>query len=226
VGQIICAGHSGRDRESVRKHIKELLALGVAAPASTPMFFKVSTYLATIGDRVTVQDGRTSGEVEFVFLLHAGETYLTCGSDHTDRWIERYSVAASKQMYPKVLAPYAWHLDDVHDHWDQLMMRSWATVDGTRTLYQEAPLANILHPGELLDAAGAAFRGTRTDGTVFMSGTLPTLRGGFVYADRFSFELSDPVRNRTIAHAYDVSRLTGGSTPPLAATVGAATQVG
>jgi hypothetical protein len=46
----------------------------------------------------------------------------------------------------------------------------------------------------------------RQDGTVFMSGTLSTI-GGLVYADNLAFELHDPVRNRTIKHAYDVTVL-------------------
>lgn len=224
VRQIICAGHSGRDRESVRRHIEELLVLGIAAPPCTPMFFKVSNYLATTADHVTVQDGRTSGEVEFVLLLDDDDVYLTCGSDHTDRWIESYSIEASKQMYPKVLAPDAWRLADVQDHWDELIMRSSATVNGSETLYQEAPLAKLLHLPDLLDAAESRFAGARTNGTVFMSGTVPILGGGFVYADRFSFELCDPVRQRTIAHAYDVSLLTGRAAA--AAEFSAPTQVG
>jgi hypothetical protein len=39
-----------------------------------------------------------------------------------------------------------------------------------------------------------------------MSGTLATI-GGLSYADHLAFELHDPVRNRTIRHAYDVSVL-------------------
>ncbi len=226
IGQIICAGHSGRDVRSVRHHIDELLALGVAAPDRTPIFFKVSTYLATTDDDVTVQDRQTSGEVEFVLLFHNDATYLTCGSDHTHRWIERYSLEASKQMFPKVLAPDAWRLEDVENHWDQLEMRSWATIDGKRMLYQEGALGRILPPANLLDAAEDAFGGSRTNGTVFMSGTLPTLGGGFVYADHFSFELRDPVLNRTIAHAYDVSQLTERVAPSLAEHAGAAARVG
>jgi len=89
VHRIICAGYSGRSRETVQEHVKELVALGMPAPETTPIFFQVSTYLATTGTGITVQDRLTSGEVEFVLLFGGGETYVTCGSDHTHRALER-----------------------------------------------------------------------------------------------------------------------------------------
>jgi hypothetical protein len=63
--RVICAGYSGRRQESVQEHIRELAALGMPAPESTPIFFQVSNYLATTATDVTVQDRLTSGEVEF-----------------------------------------------------------------------------------------------------------------------------------------------------------------
>src|SRR5215471_18571498 len=88
VRRIICAGYSGRSQDAVMEHVRELAALGMPVPESTPIFFPVSEYLATTGTHVTVQDRFTSGEAEFVLLFCNGETYVTCGSDHTHRGLE------------------------------------------------------------------------------------------------------------------------------------------
>jgi uncharacterized protein DUF2848 len=205
VRHIICAGYSGRSQDAVQAHVQELIALGMPAPTATPIFFKVSNYLATTGTNVTVQDKFTSGEVEFVLVFHKGETFVTCGSDHTHRGLEKYSIPGAKQMHPKILAPELWRLVDVAENWDRMVLRSWATVDGVRNLYQEATLAHILAPGPLLEECEKQFK-VRQEGSIFMSGTIPTTHG-LVYADHFAFELHDPSRNRTIHHSYDVSLL-------------------
>ena len=206
VQRIICAGYSGRSQDAVQDHVRELVALGMPAPESTPIFFQVSNYLATTTTGITVQDRLTSGEAEFVLLFHQGQTYVTCGSDHTHRELERYSIPGAKQMHPKILAPELWRFSDIETHWDQLMLRSWSTVDGRRELYQEAALSHILAPEPLLRAAERRFK-VREHGTIFMSGTIPTVGGHLVYADHFAFELHDPLRNRTLRHSYDVSLL-------------------
>jgi hypothetical protein len=200
--RVICAGYSGRRQESVQEHIRELAALGMPAPPSTPMFFQVSNYLATTTACITVQDRLTSGEVEFALLFDRGRTYVTCGSDHTHRELERHSIPGAKQMHPKILARVAWPLAEVTPQWDQLTLRSWATLDGTRRLYQEGPLAEIMDRDALLNAVESRLD-VRRDGTVFMSGTIPTI-GGLVYAEHFEFELRDSVRDRAIRHAYDI----------------------
>jgi hypothetical protein len=205
VRHIICAGYSGRSQAAVQEHVQELIALGMPAPSSTPIFFKVSNYLATSATDVTVQDRFTSGEAEFVLVFHNGETFVTCGSDHTHRGLEKYSIPGAKQMHPKILAPELWKFDDVAENWDRMILRSWATVDGVRSLYQEATLAHIMAPGPLLQECEKQFK-TREEGSVFMSGTIPTIHG-LVYADHFAFELHDPSRNRSIRHSYDVSLL-------------------
>src|SRR5262245_42663685 len=196
VTQIVCAGYSGRSQDAVMQHVHELVELGMTAPESVPIFFRVSNYLALQTEVVTVQDRFTSGEVEFVFLFDRGETYVTCGSDHTGRSMERYSIPGSKQMYPKILPREVWRLKDVEDHWDELILRSWAVVMGTRALYQESAVSSVLQPSVLLRMAEARFP-VRSEGSVFMSGTVPTTSGGMVYADRFEFEVADPVKRRS-----------------------------
>ena len=206
VRRLLCAGFSGRSQDAVQAHVRELAELGMPAPDTTPIFFNLSHYLVTVATGISVLDRATSGEVEFVLLFLNGGVYVTCGSDHTHREFERHSIAASKQMHSKVLAPMLWNVSEVEAHWDRMVLRSWATIDGVRRLYQEGTLGDIMEPGALVAEAERRFGTLREDGTVFMSGTLPTM-GGLVYADNLAFELHDPVANRTIGHAYDVSIL-------------------
>ena len=206
VRELVLAGYSGRNQEDVREHFKELEELGLTPPEETPILFRVSPYLATTGDRVAVQNSETSGEVEFVLLLDGNKTYVTCGSDHTSRSFERYSIPASKQMYPKFLASRVWPYEDVRDHWDRLILRSWAHSNGERVAYQDSPLSAILEPEALIEAASRRM-GMGRNGTVLMSGTIPTLTGGMVYANRFEIEFEDPVLQRRIRHAYDIGIL-------------------
>ncbi len=206
VQDLVLAGYSGRNQEDVHEHFKELEELGLTPPEETPILFRVSPYLATTVDRVAVQNSETSGEVEFVLLLDGNKTYVTCGSDHTSRSFEQYSIPASKQMYPKFLAKHVWSYEDVRNHWDRLILRSWASTDGERVAYQDSPLSAILEPEALIEAASGRI-GMGRDGTILMSGTIPTLTGGMVYAGRMEFELEDPVLDRKIAHAYDIEIL-------------------
>ena len=74
-----------------------------------------------------------------------------------------------------------------------------------RRLYQEGCVSQIMEPEPLLHEADRHST-MRRDGTVFFSGTIPTI-GGLEYADHFAFELHDPVRDRTIRHEYEVVQL-------------------
>ena len=85
-----------------------------------------------------------SGEVEFVLIGWQGRIFVGCGSDHTDRKVEAYSVTVSKQMCDKPVASVLWELEDVIAHWDKMILRSWAMIDGARVLYQEGTLDAML----------------------------------------------------------------------------------
>ena len=72
VVETVIAGWTGRDAAAVEKHIKELEALGVKRPATTPIFYRVSSARLTIDRRIEVLGESSSGEVEFVLLQSAG----------------------------------------------------------------------------------------------------------------------------------------------------------
>jgi len=203
VEHAVIAGWTGRDRAAVEKHIKELEVLGVKRPATTPIFYRVAASRLTTDDSIEVMGSASSGEVEFVLLQWQGRLWIGTGSDHTDREVEAYGVTVSKQMCEKPLAPQFWAFDDVAAHWDTLVLRSFATIAGKRTLYQEGSVAAMRHPEDLI--ARYAKSGL-AEGTLMFCGTL-AVHGGLRPAERFEFELEDPVRGRKIHHGYSVVSL-------------------
>ena len=90
IEQAVVAGWTGRDPAAVEKHIKELEALGVKRPATTPIFYRVSAARVTTDDLIEATGEGSGGEVEFVLLQHAGKLWVGTGSDHTDREVEKY----------------------------------------------------------------------------------------------------------------------------------------
>ena len=204
VERFVIAGWTGRDRAAVEKHIAELEVLGVKRPASVPIFYRVAAARLTTDGAIEASGDRSSGEVEFVLLQANGRLWVGVGSDHTDREVESYGVTVSKQMCDKPLASRFWAYDEVAPHWDQLTLRSFIREGGARVLYQEGSVAEMLPPGDLL----ARYRVDNefADGTLMFCGTL-AVKGGIRPSDRFEFELEDPVRGRTLTHAYDIKSL-------------------
>jgi Protein of unknown function (DUF2848) len=201
IDQAVIAGWTGRDPVARDKHITELEAIGIARPASTPIFYRVSARRITTEDSIEVSGGDSSGEVEFVLIGWQGRIFVGLGSDHTDRKVETYSVTVSKQMCDKVMAPVLWELEDVAGHWDRMILRAHAWIDGARVLYQEGTLDSMLPVADLI---GLGFGGKGfPDGCAMFGGTFAA-KGGIRPASRFEFELEDPVLKRSIRHAYDV----------------------
>jgi hypothetical protein len=204
VDHLVVAGWTGRDRAAVEHHIKELAAIGVKPPATTPIFYRASAARLTIADSIEVLGGASSGEGEFVLLQHDGRLWVGAGSDHTDREVEKYGVSVSKQMCDKPIAPEFWPMVEVAPHWDRLMLRAYITENGKRTLYQEGAVTAMLDPLELIGKFSG--KGGLADGTLMFCGTL-SARGGVRPSGDFEVELSDPVLGRKIAHRYSIHTL-------------------
>jgi len=194
--QLIIAGWTGRDEAALRKHIRELEELGVKPPKTTPIFYRVSADLLTQASAIQVSGPDTSGEVEFVLLAKPDGLWVTVGSDHTDRKAETIGVSLSKQLCAKPSAKDAWRYDEVKDHWERLILRSWA--DGE--LYQEGPVTAMRAPEDLLS------RYPLRPGWVMFCGTLAA-KGGIRPSNVFRMELEDPVRKRKLAHEYRITVL-------------------
>jgi hypothetical protein len=204
IAQAVVAGWTGRDPAAVEKHIRELEALGVTRPATTPIFYRVAAARLTTADTIEAVGESSGGEVEFVLLQHAGKLWVGTGSDHTDREVEKYGVTVSKQMCEKPVAPAFWAYDDVASHWDRLMLRAHVVEDGKRALYQEGSVAAMMDPRALI--ARHAGDGGLPEDTLMFCGTLAA-HGGVRPTREFAFEIADPVLGRKIAHAYRVRTL-------------------
>jgi hypothetical protein len=201
IDQAVVAGWTGRDPVARDKHIAELEAIGIARPATTPIYYRVSARRLTTEDIIEVSGDDSSGEVEFVLIGWQGRIFVGLGSDHTDRKVETYSVTVSKQMCDKPIAPVLWELEEVIDHWDRMILRAHAWIKGKRELYQEGTLDAMLPVSELI--ARGFDGGKFPDGCAMFGGTFAA-KGGIRPADRFEYELEDPVLKRTIRHGYDV----------------------
>jgi Protein of unknown function (DUF2848) len=200
---LIVAGWTGRDTAALKHHIEELAKIGVPRPSSVPVFYRTSVNGLTQTERLEVLGPDTSGEVEPVLFGLEDGMCLGLGSDHTDRKAETMGIALSKQLCGKPVGAHLWRYVDVADHWDKLIIRSWATIGGKRVLYQEGELAGMRTPEDLLQRYGVK---TLARGAAMFCGTVGAI-GGIRPATRFEMELEDPVRKRKLSQAYDVVAL-------------------
>jgi len=200
VDRLVIAGWTGRDAHAIEHHIGELEAIGVPRPSAVPLFYRVAANQLSQADTVEVVGGESSGEVEPLLFLHAGEFFVSIASDHTDRALETHSVALSKQICVKPVARSAWRLADVRDRWDALVLRSWVDEDGEWRLYQEGTLAALRTPADLLERYAAA-DAPPAEGFAMTCGTVGAI-GGIRPSARFRMELKDERLDRRIAHEY------------------------
>lgn len=200
--QVILGGYSARSAATRERHIDELREIGIEPPERVPAFWHVSPFLVTTGALIEVQGDHTSGEIEYALVASGGRVYVALASDQTDRAFERYSIPRSKQLCPKVLSAEVVPLDEVRGRWDEIVISSEVSSDGARWLpYQEAPLADLIDPDELLRASGI---GTLPEGGVLLSGTVPLVDGVTRYAAHFRGVMRFPDRSAELALAYRV----------------------
>lgn len=200
VKDCVVAGWTGRDKAAIDHHIEELAEIGVPGPSTVPLYYRCAVEQLTQSDHVQVLGGDSSGEVEPVLVATESGLYLTVGSDHTDRKVETYSIAVSKQMCPKVLGTTAWPVS-LGDDLDALVLEAKATIKGAEEHYQTGTLALIRPLKDLVDGYGGL-----KPGTVMLCGTVP-VTGGIRPADRLSISITDPGSGRSLAHAYDIETL-------------------
>ena len=198
IDTVVIAGWTGRDRAAVEHHMAELEELGVPRPSSAPVFYRVSASRLTTAEEIE-STAASSGEVEAVLLRHAGGLWVGVGSDHTDREVETYGVAVSKQLCDKPIAAQLWPYDEVAPHWDRLELRAWI---GDGELYQEGALEGLMAPDALLALAQPPL----VDGVAMFCGTFAAI-GGVRPGSPFRYELRDPVLGRAIEGRYAMREL-------------------
>lgn len=207
VKRMVNGGYVGRDQEGVKRHIEELSKKGIPGPASTPALYPLPIRTLTQSPFIETFGEETSGEAEFVLLVESEERiYVGVGSDHTDRKLEAVNIAQSKTIVPNVISKEVWFFDDVLPHWDEIILRSWVTLDGKRSLYQEAPLRSILPPRDLLSFVRSNIQGDLSHIVIF-SGTIGLLNGEFIFGEKFEVELENPVSRDRLSVSYDVAPL-------------------
>jgi hypothetical protein len=204
IGDLVIAGWTGRDVAALNHHIEELKALGVMPPSKVPIYYRVGAHLLTQAPIVQVLGEDSSGEVEPVLIAAAGRLWVTIGADHTDRKVESYSIAVSKQMCAKPVGTVAWRFEEVEPHWDRLVLRSYIEEGGKRVMYQEGPLARIREPRGLI--GGWQGNPRLPEGVAMFLGTMPAI-GAIRPSQRFEMELEDPVLGRKLSHGYRVQSL-------------------
>ena len=102
------------------------------------------------------------------------------------------------------LGAYQLRFAEVAPHWDRLILRAWAVTDGKRELYQESAVSSMLPPAILIQQYTGS--DALPEGFAMFSGTLPAI-GGLRPAQRFEFELEDPVLGRSLRHGYSIRTL-------------------
>jgi hypothetical protein len=202
VRELVIAGWTGRDVAALEKHIRELEAIGVKRPKTTPIFYRVAASLLTTDDAIEVLGNHSSGEIECVAYSFDDGVWIGLGSDHTDRKTEAVGVSLSKQMCAKPVSRDIWRFEDVAPHWDALMLRSYVGLNGERRrLYQEGPVSAMRPLPELFRLYGQEEQ--LPAGTAMFCGTL-AVHGEIASSEKFEMELDDPVLRRKITHSYRV----------------------
>lgn len=204
--RVIIAGYTGRNQDEVRAHIDELAKQGIAAPAEIPTIFRTTLDRLTIDTEVEVLGEHTSGEAEVVLLVKGEEIWVSLGSDHTDRELEKLNIVASKQACPKPVSSEVWRYADVRDRWDRLALRSWVGDGGREQLYQEGRMADLLLPKDLLAMLRRRL-GKLVDGAAIYTGTIPLIGGVFATKPYFEAELLDESTGRCLRCRYRTVRV-------------------
>ncbi|MBJ7536106.1 DUF2848 domain-containing protein [Marinomonas transparens] len=200
IKHLVIAGWTARDMAFVQEHIDELAEIGVAPPSTVPLFYRASNLLVTQESTVEVLSGDTSGEVEPLIIKAQGKLWLGVASDHTDRKLEAYSVAHSKQVSAKPVSSSLWDFEEVADHLDELLIESWVDEGEGWTQYQKGSLANIRPLMELVE------KGELSEGSAMLCGTCPAI-GGVRRTEKFRMSIHDPILNRTISCEYITKEL-------------------
>ena len=183
---LVVIGYAGRDRAAVEAHIDELAELGVPRPASIPLYMTFPPWLISQAPSISVAGLHTSGEAELVVVVDGDETFVTLGSDHTDRVLEAVDIVASKGICPKPVAAAGWAASAVENRWDDLTLRS--SIDGG-VVYQDGLVAANLPPLELVEAIPWAGQPPRC--FVAFTGTVPVI-GGIRPSANFQAGLASP----------------------------------
>ena len=202
IHRMFNVGGTMRDPKVFKRHLAEMAKEGITGPKTVPPLMPLGEWTLTTRDNFTVHSDKCSGEVEYVLLHLNSQWFIGAGSDHTDRDLEKSSIVWSKQVAPNVLAPTIWPLEEIKDHFDDIILES-DVGKGTNTRpYQRTTLATFWDPDEMLRRISKRIPKWEGLNYLFFSGTVPTVNETLDFDTTFSFRMIDPVLDRTIKHSY------------------------
>jgi len=187
----------------------------VEDPLPGPVAVVGPTWAATVSNKILQYDNATTAEVEPVLLIdNLGGTYVTVGSDHHDRFLERVERWKSLLYAPQIMSRDAWLYEDVKDHWDKLILRAYGYPTGGPEKYIYPKGKQVLYMqgecGQNYDAERmmkiireqTGIKDLRN--SVLFLGTIPSLNGEFMWSPAWDLELEDPILKRVLRHHYEV----------------------
>ena len=198
---LIVVGFAGKDVEKTMEHIKELEAEGIKCPKEVPVIYQCSKTILTEENVIDVIAHKTSGEVEYLVLVHEGKYYIGLGSDHTDRDLEAVSIHKSKQVCSKPYAKKFWAYDDIKDHFDSIKLMASQLIDGKEVAYQAGLTSDLLPLETILEKIKKELP---IEDSLIYTGTVP-LKEGFKFGEAFNCKLVDEKLNREIALSYSIN---------------------
>lgn len=201
ISNLCIIGYAGRNIEKTMEHVREMATIGVKPPKSIPEINHCGTSIITQDDYIEAVGADSCGEVEFIFFESNGKIYIGIGSDITDRAMESYHMQKSKQVCQKPIGKELWAYSEVKDHWDQLTLTSWQTIQGENVLYQKGTAADILPIEDLYAAVKKEV--PETENCLAFSGTVPLI-DGFKFGTSFYGRIDDPVLKRSLELNYDI----------------------
>ncbi len=205
--RMVNAGYVGKNQEEARRHIEELAAKGIPGPKSIPVLYPVICNALSLDSEIEVYENETCGEVEYVLcIVTEDEIYVGLGSDHTDRHLEESDIPRAKQICPNLMSRTVWPLEEVENHWDDLLMSAKVVNQGEETLYQQGRLGLLLNPAELMSFVKSKIPGP-LENLIIFSGTMGMLNGEFIFGEKFSPRLIDEKLNRRLEFSYNIRPL-------------------
>lgn len=96
-------------------------------------------------------------------------------------------------------------MQDVQDHWDELILRATIHENGKPVLYQEGTMATLRTPLDLLQGY-APGHDILPEHMAMSCGTVGAI-GGIRPSAVFSMALHDPRLGRTLTHQYAIENL-------------------
>lgn len=199
--KLIVVGFAGKDIEKTMEHIRELEAEGIKCPTNVPVVYECSKRILTTDDTIDVIADKTSGEVEYLILVHDGKYYIGIGSDHTDRDLEAVSIHKSKQACLKPYTTDFWAYDEIKDHFEEIKLVATQVIDGKEVEYQAGVTGDLLPLERIISEVE---KEVSTQNSLIYTGTVPLL-DGFKYGEKFTGKLVDEKLNRELTISYDVN---------------------